>query len=84
MTPAELSVAFVSDAAIQQGADLLPTKRRRVAVRRCRGIGLADMVRNSTVGSTVVDLGTGAVTFDGELLEAEPAESVPLSRLYFL
>ena len=84
VTPAELSVAFVSQAAVQQGADWLPTKRRRVAVRGCRGIGLADMVRNSTVGSTVVDLSSGTVTFDGEPLRADPAESVPLSRLYFL
>jgi len=41
-------------------------------------------VRNSTVGRTVVDLSSGAVTFDGEPLRADPAESVPLSRLYFL
>jgi urease subunit alpha len=84
VTPAELSVAFVAEASLQLGADLMPTKRRRVAVRRCRGIGLADMVRNTTVGTTRVDPATTTVTFDGELLTAPPAERVPLNRLYFL
>jgi len=42
------------------------------------------MVANRRVGQTVVDTRGEQVTFDGELLHAEPIESVSLSRLYFL
>ncbi|NSC24096.1 urease subunit alpha [Streptomyces albus subsp. chlorinus] len=82
--PAELSVAFVSRAAIERGADTLPTRRRRVAVRGCRGIGPADLVHNARLGEVDVDQRTGLVTLDGEPLRSEPAESVSLNRLYFL
>jgi urease subunit alpha len=82
--PAELSVAFVSSACRDSGEDALPTRRRRVAVRNTRGIGLPDMVRNTRLGIVQVAPREAAVTLDGELLESAPAESVPLSRLYFL
>jgi urease subunit alpha len=83
-TAADLSVAFVADAAVQSGADLMTTRRRRVAVRGTRGIGPAAMVRNDRTGAVRVDPGTGLVTLDGEPLVSAPADSVPLSRLYFL
>jgi urease subunit alpha len=76
--PADLSVAFVNEAF--EGS----TTRRQVPVRGCRNIGLADMVRNTTVGTTVVDPEGARVTFDGETLTADPAVSVSLNRLYFL
>jgi urease subunit alpha len=84
LAPADLAVAFVSSAAAESGDDRLRTARRRVGVRGCRGIGLRDMVRNTTVGSTFVDPASATVTFDGELLTADPASSVSLNRLYFL
>ncbi|MFD5950569.1 urease subunit alpha [Streptomyces collinus] len=83
-TPAELSVAFVAQAAFDQGHDTLPTRRRRVAVRGTRGIGPADLRRNCRTGAVDVDQRTGLVTLDGEPLRSEPAESVSLNRLYFL
>jgi urease subunit alpha len=82
--PADLSVAFVSSACADSGEDRLPTRRRRVAVRGCRGIRLADMVRNSRTGSVEVDHRGASVTLDGRLLTAEPAQRTPLSRLYLL
>ncbi|WP_345651027.1 urease subunit alpha [Streptomyces tremellae] len=82
--PADLSVAFVSGAAAALGADLMPTRRRRVAVRGTRGIGPADLVRNTRTGEVRVDASTGRVTLDGDPVRAEPVESVPLNRLYFL
>ena len=82
--PAELAVAFVSEAALGAGADLLPTRRRRVAVRGTRGIGLAQMVMNSRSAEVTVDNSTGAVAVDGERAESAPADSVTLSRLYHL
>ncbi len=81
---ADLGVAFVSRACRDSGADRLPTRRRRVAVRGCRGIGLADLVRNTRTGVVDVDHRTSAVRLDGALLAAEPVERVPLSRLYLL
>jgi urease subunit alpha len=84
LAPADLAVAFVSGAAVESGDDRLHTSRRRVGVRHCRGIGLAEMVRNDTVGVTEVDPREATVTFDGRRIEAPAAESVALSRLYFL
>ena len=88
-TAADLSVAFVAGVAVEAGtasvaADRMPTRRRRVAVRGTRGIGPSSMVRNSRIGSVRVAPATGLVTLDGELIESAPADSVPLSRLYFL
>jgi urease subunit alpha len=86
-TPADISVAFVAQAALDQGSrsnDSMPTRRRRVAVRGTRGIGPADLRLNSRTGSVDVDQRTGLVTLDGEPLRSEPAESVSLNRLYFL
>ncbi|MEU9382746.1 urease subunit alpha [Streptomyces sp. NPDC048279] len=83
-TPAEISVAFVAQAALDQGNDTMPTRRRRVAVRGTRGIGPADLRLNSRTGAVDVDQRTGLVTLDGEPLRSEPAGSVSLNRLYFL
>ncbi|WP_371658032.1 urease subunit alpha [Streptomyces sp. NBC_00280] len=83
-TPADISVAFVAQAALDQGNDAMPTRRRRVAVRGTRGIGPADLHLNSRTGAVDVDPHTGLVTLDGEPLRSEPAESVSLNRLYFL
>jgi urease subunit alpha len=79
--PAELSVAIVNQAC---DPDALGLRRRALPVQNCRAIGLDDMVANSTVGETVVDAAGAHVTFNGDALEADPVESVSLSRLYFL
>ncbi len=76
----DLSVAFVNGSF--DGS--LTSKRRLVPVKGCRGIGLRSMVRNTTTGATMVDAAGARVTFNGEVLEAEPASSVSLNRLYFL
>ncbi|MFD9065406.1 urease subunit alpha [Kitasatospora purpeofusca] len=87
-TAADLSVAFVAGAAadgayLDRAADGLPTRRRRVGVRRTRGIGPRDLVRNARTGQVEVTE-TGLVSLDGDPLRSEPADSVSLSRLYFL
>ena len=82
---AELSVAFVAQAAIDSGgADRLTTRKRRSAVHGCRGIGPAQMVRNSRTGAVRVDHATHAVTLDGDPVASPPAERVSLSRLFLL
>ncbi|MGW3961486.1 urease subunit alpha [Amycolatopsis sp. NPDC005003] len=83
-TPAELSVAFVSQAAAESGEDHLTTRRRRVGVRGTRGIGPADMIHNDRTAEVRVAERTGLVTVDGEPVSSAPADSVALSRLYFL
>lgn len=62
----------------------MPTRRRRVAVRGTRGIGLADLRLNARTGAVDVDRRTGLVTLDGDPLRSEPTDSVSLNRLYFL
>lgn len=81
---AEISVAFVSRAAVEAGLDLVPSRRRRVAVRNTRSLTSADMRRNDTAAQVEVDESSGEVRVDGQLVRSTPAESVSLSRLYFL
>jgi urease subunit alpha len=83
-TAADLSVAFVSQAAAEAEVDHMTTRRRRVAVRDNRRIGPANLIHNNRLGQVDVDPRTGTVTFDGDVVDSEPAESVSLSRLYFL
>ncbi|MFJ2029659.1 urease subunit alpha [Streptosporangium sp. NPDC087985] len=82
-TAADLSVAFVSGAAADAADDRMTTRRRRVGVRGTRGIGPGDLVRNSRLGSVQVNA-AGQVTLNGDPIRSEPADSVSLSRLYFL
>ena len=83
--PADVSVVFVNAAAAGAGGDAVPTRRRRVAVRGTRGIGLAAMLGgNARTGVVRVDAGARRVTLDGVELRAEPADHVPLTRLYHL
>ena len=49
-TAADLSVAFVSQAAVDAGDDHMTTRRRRVAVKGTRDIGPANMVLNDRLG----------------------------------
>ncbi|MFM2184164.1 MAG: hypothetical protein RJB61_2458 [Actinomycetota bacterium] len=83
-TAADLSIAFVSGAAVQSGDDTMATSRRRVAVRGTRGIGPASLVHNDRLGTVEVDPATGSVSFEGERVYVDPVDQVPLSRLYFL
>jgi urease subunit alpha len=82
-TPAEISVVFVAQASISAGASL-PGVRRRVPVSRTRHVTGASMTRHGRLGQVRVDPRTGRTTLDDELLATPPADSVPLSRLYFL
>jgi urease subunit alpha len=79
--PAEISVAFVAQAALDAR---LPTARRRVAVCGTRSVTAGAMVRHGRTGTVRVDPRTGRTTLDGAPLAAPPADAVPLSRLYFL
>jgi urease subunit alpha len=83
-TPADLSVAFVAQAAVADGNDSMTTKRRRIGVRNTRNIGPANMIHNTRLGSVDVDAKTGFVSLDGQRVYTDPSEVVSLNRLYFL
>lgn len=83
LAPAELAVAFVAGSTRDAGADALPTRRRRVAVRGTRGLTLAAMNRTRSAAHVEV-APDGTTRLEGERVWCEPASSVPLSRLYFL
>ena len=83
-TAADLSVAFVSRSAADAGNDVMTTRRRRVAVRGTRGIGPAAMIHNNRLAEVRVAPSTGQVSLDGDPIGSDPADSVALSRLYFL
>jgi urease subunit alpha len=84
VSAAEISVAFVSASGLDGPASAFPTRRRRVAVTQCRGIGPASMCRNAAMGTVEVDPATSEVRLDGRTLSSDPADQVCLSRLYFL
>ncbi|OWM89748.1 hypothetical protein CDL15_Pgr024496 [Punica granatum] len=54
------------------------------AVQNVRGLTKLDMKLNDALPSITVDPETYMVTADGEVLSCGPADSVPLSRNYFL
>lgn len=82
-TAADLSIAFVSQACQTAGTDALVGRRKRVAISGTRQIGLADMIRNNTLGTVTVHPKAG-VTLNGEAVSSPAAESVTFNRLYFL
>jgi urease subunit alpha len=67
------------------GSGAAPTRRRRVAVRGTRAVGLRSMLAgNARTGVVRVDPGARRVTLDGDELRVDPAQHVPLTRLYHL
>ena len=83
---AATSVTFVAPLALESGdlADRLGLESRLVAVGDCRSITKDDMVNNVARPDVRVDADTFAVTIDGELVEAAPAEVLPMAQRYFL
>jgi len=78
-------VTFMSGAAIEAGVpERLGLQRLIRPVRQCRTVDKRHMLRNSTVARVEVDPETYRVTVDGEPAHIEPAERLPLNRLYFL
>ncbi len=83
--PGSTSLTFTSRAGLESGVlDRLHLSKRLVAVERCRSIGKADMVHNSSMPRLEVDPETYEVRADGELLTCEAAEVLPMAQRYFL
>src|SRR6478609_1061014 len=78
-------VTFMSQAAIERGVpEALGLRSQVLPVRRCRGIGKEHMVRNDRTPHIEVDPETYKVTYDGKPAHIEPAESLPMTQLFFL
>jgi urease alpha subunit len=81
----ETSILFVSEASISDGDVLSYGLGKRIeAVRKCRGIGKADMKLNDATPKVMVDPKTYRVTADGEEISVKPASALPLARRYSL
>jgi urease subunit alpha len=76
-----ISVHFVS----QAGGDALKQLgRRRIPVRNCRNVRKSDLKLNDATPEMDVNPETYEVRANGELLQCEPAEILPLAQRYFL
>ena len=83
--PASTSVLFTSKAALAEGSlASLNIGKRLVAVEKCRSVGKAQMIHNSSMPDLSVDPETYEVHADGELLTCEPASELPMAQRYFM
>lgn len=79
------SVAFVSQISISSGTIASYELSKRVEpVRGCRNISKKDMKWNDTTPVMKVDPESYEVRADGELMDTQPAETLPLTRAYNL
>jgi urease subunit alpha len=77
------SIAFVSPRAVAEGhIRALGLNKRLSHVRKCRGIGKADMKLNDALPAMKIDPESYEVFADGVLMRSLPATRVALSRLY--
>jgi len=80
---ADLSVTFVSPAAIEDGLpERLGLRRRVEALRPTREIGKKDMRNNDLLPRIEIEPDTFRITIDGDEVVPAPAERLPLAQLY--
>lgn len=81
----DLSMSFVSPAAIANGiVDRLGLRRRVAAVTPTRGIGKADMRNNDVLPDIDIRPDTFEIFVDGDQIVPAPASLLPLAQLYTL
>jgi urease subunit alpha len=78
-----LSVHFVSSAGLQSD-NLKGLHRPMAAVRGCRSVRKKDLKLNDALPEIKVNPETYEVRADGELLQCDPVEVLPLAQRYFL
>jgi urease subunit alpha len=80
---ADLSVSFVSPAALEDGLPgRLGLRRRLDAVAPTREVGKAQMKNNDLLPRIDIRPDTFAISIDGEQVEPAPADRLPLAQLY--
>jgi urease len=76
---------FVSQASIDAGTvQSYGIKKRIEAVKNCRNIGKPDMKFNDVMPKMHVDPESYTVEADGQLCDAQPAGSLPLTQDFFV
>jgi urease subunit alpha len=79
------SLAFVAEAALEDGlAERLEVRRRLVLQRDVRTLTKADLPENTALPRIEVDPDTFTVRIDGDPVEPAPAEVLPMAQRYFL
>ncbi|KAB8233711.1 hypothetical protein BDV23DRAFT_143211 [Aspergillus alliaceus] len=79
------SIMFVSQASIDAGiVQSYGIKKRIEAVKNCRNIGKPDMKYNDVMPKMRVDPESYTVEADGQLCDAQPATSLPLTQDFFV
>jgi urease subunit alpha len=83
--PGRTSVSFVSPAALEDGLPgRLGLVRGLVPVADVSRRGKADMINNDALPEIAVEPDTFTVRIDGDVVEAAPAEELPMTQRYFL
>jgi urease subunit alpha len=83
MATNETAFHFVSKAGAE-GENLRTLRRRLVAVKGCRNLRKTDLKLNDATPRIEVNAETYEVRADGELLQCDAAEVLPLAQRYFL
>lgn len=83
LAAAAASCVFVSKTSVETVKGY-GVKKAVVAVKNCRGLKKTDMKLNFATPEIKVDPETYRVTADGEVLECEPLDKLPLAQKYFL
>jgi urease subunit alpha len=85
VVPAQTSVAFVAEAAIDAMlADRLSVARRLAPVANTRERGKADLPLNDALPRIEVEPDTFTVRIDGDVVEPAPVTELPMAQRYFL
>jgi urease subunit alpha len=80
---ADLSVSFVSAAALEDGvAARLGLRRRLAAIAPTREVGKAQMRNNDALPSIDIRPDTFAISIDGDHVVPAPVDRLPLAQLY--
>ena len=83
--PSKTSVTFVSKASIEDGLEeKLGVSKKLVAVKNTRDINKTHMKLNNFIGDITVDPESYEVKVNGELIESNYMEELPMARRYFL
>jgi urease subunit alpha len=83
--PARLGLHFVSPAALEAGlAGRWPSERPLVATKDVSRLSKASLPENTALPAIEVDSENFSVRIDGEQIEPQPADELPMAQRYFL
>jgi urease subunit alpha len=83
--PARLGWHFVSPDALEAGlGERWESERRLVPTKDVSGLSKASLPENGALPAIDVDSETFAVRVDGELIQPQPAQELPMAQRYFL